>query len=161
MCAIEYDLSISIAQPTRCTIFRVSWILLYIFRTVFPSTIRSSRLYTQNQVHSYVIQVRWLHASGHEMRLQFHLVPASKQSTKLYDIRVYLILYVQSWTPDDGWKDVPKYVEWYSVNLKNCASSWFCYRNISICTFPWTSNDVSVLDFKILPCSVCCMFSSE
>ena len=28
------------------------------------------------------------------------------QSTNLYD--VYLMLYVQSWTPDDGWKDRPK-----------------------------------------------------
>jgi len=37
------------------------------------------------------------------------LVPPSKQSTKLYDI--YLKLYVQSWTPDDGWKDLPKHVE--------------------------------------------------
>jgi hypothetical protein len=144
MCAIEYDLSISVAQPIRCTIFRVYWISLYMFRTVFPSIIRSSRLYIQYQVHSYVIQFRWMHASGHEMGLQFHLVPASKQSKNVYDIRVYLNLYVQSWTPDDGWKEGPKHVEWYSVNSKNCASSWFCYRNISRCTVPWTSNDVSV-----------------
>jgi len=52
-------------------------------------------------------------------------VPASKQSTKLYDI--YLILYVQSWTPDDGRKDRSKHVEWYSVNSNNCASNWFYY----------------------------------
>jgi len=37
------------------------------FRTVFPSIIRSSRLYTQHQV--YVRQVLWLLASGHEMEL--------------------------------------------------------------------------------------------
>jgi len=36
-------------------------------------------------------------------------VPATKQSTNLYDI--YLTLYVQSWTPDDGRKDRPKHVE--------------------------------------------------
>jgi len=41
---------------------------------------------------------------------------ASKQSTNLYDI--YLMLYVQSWTPDDGRKDRPKHVEWYSINSK-------------------------------------------
>ena len=35
--------------------------------------------------------------------------PASKQSTNLYDI--YLTLYVQSWTPDDGRKGRPKHVE--------------------------------------------------
>jgi len=117
---------LSIVNPTRCTIFRVSWILLYMFWTVFPTIIRSSRLYIQHQV--YVIQVPWLHASG--------LVPASKQSTNLYDI--YLMLYVQSWTPDDGRKDRPKHVEWYSINSKNCAASWFYYRNISRCTVPWT-----------------------
>jgi len=61
-------------------------------RTVFPSIIRSPRLYTQHQV--YVIQVLWL--------------LASKQSTNLKDI--YLKLYVQSWTPDDGRKDRPKHV---------------------------------------------------
>jgi len=92
--------------------FRVYWISLYMFRPVFPSIIRSSRLYTQHQV--YVTQVSWLLASGHEMELSFHLVPVSKHSTNLYDI--YLMLCVQFWTPDDGRKDRPKHVEWYSIN---------------------------------------------
>ena len=52
--------AISIVKPTRLTIFRVYWISIYMFRTVFPSIIRSSRLCIQRQV--YVIQVRWLHA---------------------------------------------------------------------------------------------------
>jgi hypothetical protein len=91
--------------------FRVYWILLYMFRTVFPSIIRSSILYTQHQM--YVVQVGWMHASAHDI---FHLVPASKQSTNLYDI--YLMLCVQSWTPDDGRKDRRKHVEWYSINSK-------------------------------------------
>ena len=78
--------------------FRVYWISLCMFRTVFPSIIRSSRLYTQHQV--YVIQVSWLLASGHEMELQF------------------LMLCVKPWTPDDGRKDRPKHAEWYSVNSK-------------------------------------------
>jgi len=64
--------------------FRVYWISLYMFRTVFPSIIRSSRMFIQRQ--TYVIQVRWLLASG--------------QSTNLYDR--YLLLCVQSWTLDDG-----------------------------------------------------------
>jgi len=50
------------------------------------------------------------------MELQLHLVSASKQSTNLYDI--YLTLYVQSWTPDDGREDRPKHVERYSINSK-------------------------------------------
>jgi hypothetical protein len=33
-----------------------------------------------------------------------------------YDI--YLMLCVQSWTPDDERKDRPKRVEWYSINSK-------------------------------------------
>jgi hypothetical protein len=44
------------------------------------------------------------------------LVPTSKQSTNLYDI--YLMLCVQFWTPDNGRKDRPKRVEWYSINSK-------------------------------------------
>jgi len=51
---------ISIVQPTRCTMFRVYLISLYMFWMVFPSIIRSSRLYIQHQV--YVTQVHWLHA---------------------------------------------------------------------------------------------------
>jgi hypothetical protein len=43
-------------------------------------------------------------------------MPAGKQSTNLYDIN--LTLCVQSGTPDDGRKDRPKHVEWYSVNSK-------------------------------------------
>jgi hypothetical protein len=42
-------------------------------------------------------------------RTAYHLVPASKQLHNLHDI--YLMLYVQSWTPDDGWRDSPKHVE--------------------------------------------------
>jgi len=38
-------------KPTRCTIFRVYWISLYIFRTVFPSVVGSPRLYIQHQVY--------------------------------------------------------------------------------------------------------------
>ena len=88
------------------------WRSLYMFRTVFPSIIRSSRLYTQR--HLYVIHVSWLLASGPVM--EFHLLPASMHSTNLYDI--YMTLCVQSWTPDDGRKDRPKRVEWFSINAK-------------------------------------------
>ena len=52
-------------------------VALYMFRTVFPSVIRSLRMFIQHQV--YVIQVLWLLASGNGM---FHLIPASKQSAE-------------------------------------------------------------------------------
>jgi len=58
-----------------------------------------------NQMHNF--RVYWL---------SLHLVPASKQSANLYDI--YLVLCVESWTPDDGRKDRLKRVEWYSINSK-------------------------------------------
>jgi len=60
--------------------------------------------------------ISWLLASGQEKKPQFHLVPASKQLINLYNIN--LILYVQSWTHDDGRKDRPKHVKWYSINSK-------------------------------------------
>ena len=53
---------------------------LYMFQTVFPSIIRSLKLYIQHQV--CVIQVLWWLAIG----------PVSKQPQNLYDI--YLMLYV-------------------------------------------------------------------
>jgi len=38
--------------------FRVYWLSTYVFRTVFPSIIRSSRLYTQHHVcHTYKVQL--------------------------------------------------------------------------------------------------------
>ena len=58
------------------------------FRTIFLSIIRSLSLY----IHT-----------------EFHLGPASNKPQNLYDM--YLMLYVQSQTPDDGRKDRPKHVE--------------------------------------------------
>ena len=72
-------LCISIVKPTRYTSFSDLFyfvVALYVLRTVFPSIIRSLRLYIQHQV--YVIQVLWLLTSGNEMELR--LFPASKQS---------------------------------------------------------------------------------
>jgi hypothetical protein len=58
---------------------------LYMFRTIFPSIIRSSTLYIQQQVY---VRYCYLLASGNEM----DLVPASKQ-VAVSDI--HLLLYVQ------------------------------------------------------------------
>jgi len=60
------------------------------FRTVFPSIIRSKRLHIQQQ--AYVKQLLLLQ--------------------QLFDI--YLLLYVQSFAPDDGWKDHPKHEECFT-----------------------------------------------
>jgi hypothetical protein len=45
---------------------------------------------------------------------EFHLVPASKQLQNTCDI--YLKLYIQSWTPDDGRRDRPKHVERFLIS---------------------------------------------
>ena len=77
------SLPVYIVKPTRCTCFSNLFyivVALYMFRTDFPSIIRSLRLYIQHQV--YVILVLWLLASGNEMERQFHLVPDSKQSAE-------------------------------------------------------------------------------
>jgi len=106
--------------------FRVYWTSLYMFRTVFPSIIRSSRLWTQHQV--YVIQVSWLLANGHELE---HLVPASKQSSNLYDLCTIL----NSWWGTERPSETCRVI---FNKLENCASNWFSYRNISRRKVPWT-----------------------
>jgi len=42
------------------------------------------------------------------------LIPLANSQHNLYDI--YLFLCVQRWTPDDGQRNCPKYVEFYSKN---------------------------------------------
>ena len=87
---------ISILKPTRCT--NVSNLFyfgmtLYMFRTVFPSIISSSRLYIEQQAF-----------------VRYCLLARRQQ----YLFDKCLLLYVQSWTPDDGRKDRPKHVECHS-----------------------------------------------
>ena len=63
------------------------------------------------------------------------------------------MLYVQAWTPDDGRKDRPKHVEWYSINSKNCASSWFYYRekkNLLSAAAQCPLGTVAVLSVKLV-----------
>jgi hypothetical protein len=66
---------------------------LYMFRTVFPSIIRSSKLRIQQR---YMSNSRWY------LLLQ-QQVPAA--------VRRIPLLYAQFWAPDDGRKDRPKHVE--------------------------------------------------
>jgi len=45
-------------------------------------------------------------------------------------------------TPDDGHRNCPKHVEFYSKNKiwEISASGWFYYKNLSRCTVTWTSD---------------------
>jgi len=121
---------VTLYWPVRPSWYRASWYVSIIKptrRTIFEFTEHHSTCFglssrpssgVLDSTHSivYVILVSWLLASGHEMELHFLLVPASKQSTNQYDI--YPMLFVLSRTPDDGRKDRPKHVDWYSVNSK-------------------------------------------
>ena len=81
ICLSMMPIDISIVKLTRCTSFSNIFyfvVALYMFRTVFPYIARSLRLYIQHQVY-VTNRFCLLLASGNEM---FHLVPASKQSTK-------------------------------------------------------------------------------
>jgi len=72
---------------------------LKMFQTVSLSIIRSLVLYTQQYV--YVIHER-----------SSILIPLASSQQNLYDI--YLLLCVQCWTPDDGQRNCPKHIEFYS-----------------------------------------------
>ena len=120
-CSCDHALwYISIVKPTKCTSFRVYWILKIYWKAGWFFCPLSG-------VQDCTYSIRYMSYRLVDCLLA-GTVPPSKQSTNLYDI--YLMLYIQSGTPDDGRKDRPKHVEWYSVNSKNCASSWFYCRNI-------------------------------
>ena len=76
------------------------------FRTDSLSIIRSLALYTQQQV--YVIQVMLTACQ----RDQDSILASSQHN--LYDI--YILLCVKCQTPDDGQRNCPKHVEFYSKN---------------------------------------------
>jgi len=76
----------------QCIKFIYFGVALYMFWTVFPSIISSSRLYIQLS-NKYC----WLLVSSQQY---------------LFD--KCLLLHVQCWTADDGRKDRPKHVECYS-----------------------------------------------
>jgi len=80
---------------------------LYMFRTVSLSIIRSFSLYTQQWYMSYSLRA----GSG---RTQFLPDPAHKLSANLYDI-YHCCVYSEK-TPDDGQRNCPNHVVFYSKN---------------------------------------------
>jgi len=96
---------ISIVKPTRCTIFE----FIEYHSTCFLRSFRPS-----SGVQDCTYSVKYM---------SYRFIDCLLAGTRSYP------LYVQSWTPDDGRKDRPKHVEWYSINSKNCESFWFYYRN--------------------------------
>ena len=104
---------------------------LYMFQTVFPSIIRSSRLYIQ-------------------LSNRYCSLLASKQTTvSVWQMPVAVCTVLNSW----WWTERPS--ETCTASFQNkiiwyiCTSSWFYYRNILRCTALWTSNTfVSTFKFK-------------
>ena len=82
----------------QCVKFILLGVSLYMFRTVFLSIIRSSRLYIQQQGIC-------------QTDTAVCLLAGSRQQ---YLTDKCLLLYVQFLTPDDGQKDRPKHLECYS-----------------------------------------------
>jgi len=99
---VEY---FSIVKPTTCTILEF---------TDYHSTCCGLSFRPSSGVQGCTHSIRYMSYGLVDCLLAG--TPASKQSTNLYDI--YLMLCVQPWTPDDGRKDCPKHVEWYSINSK-------------------------------------------
>ena len=117
---------ISIVKPTRCTnvsnYFILEW--HYTFRTVFPSIIRSSRLYIKQQAFVKHVQ----------------LGPASKQTAvPVWHMSVAVCSVLKSW----WWTERPSQTRRVSFQNKIIwyigASGWFYYRNILRCTALWMS----------------------
>jgi len=91
------------------------------FRTVPLSIIRSFTPYTQQWYMSYSIR-------------RFRPDPARKLSANLYDI-YHCCVYSEK-TLDDGQRNCPKHVEFYSKNKfeKLVQLVCFFYKNLSRCT---------------------------
>jgi len=92
---------------------------LYMFRTVPLSIIRSLALYTQQWYMLYrfadsCVQDQDVHPDSCKQDQDVHPDPARKLSANLYSI--YLLLYVQWKTLDDGQRNCPKHVEFHSKN---------------------------------------------
>jgi len=90
--------------------------LLYMFRTVFPSIIRSSKLRIQQRYMSNSCCCLLL--SG----MRWNCVPSHTRQQQVAAAVWHIpLLYVQSWAPDYGRKDRPKHVECFTRinNLRN------------------------------------------
>ena len=95
------------------------------FRTVFPSIIRSLRLYIQHQV--YVIQVLWLLASKATTEPVWHDAVCTRTV-------------LDSWWWTERPSETCRVLFQNKINLRYCASGWFYYRNILRCTVLQTSD---------------------
>jgi hypothetical protein len=95
---------------------------LYMFRMVFPSIIRSLRLYIQHQVHCYQAATEPV----------WHVPDAVCTALDSY-----------WWTERPS--ETCRVLFQNKINMRHCASGWFYYRNILRCTVLQTPN----ISFKV------------
>ena len=106
-------------------------------RVSLSSTVHHQEFFTVHTAMVYVIQVCLQLAST----IRAELVPS--WSCSLWHRPLLCVLWK---TPDNGQRNCPKHVEFYSKNKWDiCASSWFYYKNLSRCTVTWTSNSQEIL----------------
>ena len=93
------------------------------------------------------------------------LVPLASSQHNLYDIGVYLLLCVQCWTPDDGQRNCPKHLEFYTKNefeksvylvgsiirIYHDAQSYKCQINVRV---TWTLVQCISLQSSIFVCLI-------
>jgi hypothetical protein len=120
---------ISLAIPTRFTNFSDLFyfvVALYMFRTVFSSIIRSLKLCIQHRVCTSS-RFCWLLASENEIKLQFHLVPASKQSAEfVWHIPDAVCTVLDSWWWKKRRSETCRVLLQNKINLRNwCISLGF------------------------------------
>ena len=118
----------------------------YMFRTVFPSIIRSLRLYIQHQEH--VIQILWLLASGNEMEIHgFPSLSRYQAATEpVWHTPDAVYTVVDSWWWMERPSEICRVLFQNKIKLRYCASGWFYYRNILRCTVLQMSNLLSSLN---------------
>ena len=144
---------ISIVKPTRCAIFE----FIEYYSVCFGWSFRSSsgvqdcthtiRYMSNSLVDCLLAGTRWNCSSIWFPKLNCRSISFPLASSQLTCMTYTLCcVYSLELLTMDG-KTI-RNVEWYSVNSKNCASTWFYYRNISWCLFPWTSNYVSSAHFE-------------
>ena len=125
---------VSVVKPTRCTRFSnlyYSVVALNMFRTVFPSIIRSLRLYIQHQVY-----VKQILLTACQREREGTAVPSRsrQQAVSRICFDICLMLYVHSQTPYDGRRDRQKHVERSFISSNLIHNSYINYIKLNAST---------------------------
>jgi len=139
-----------VIKPTRCTNFSN----LFLEKTLHDSDsfcVHHQQFFTVHIAMVYVIQVCWQLSS--RIRTEFHPDPACKLSANLYDIT---LLCVQWKTPDDGERNCPKHIEFYSKNKFEKLVHLLCFiiRIYHDARSPECQNCLHTVHFQ--PENLCC-----